>query len=389
MIAFRYLISFLMIFLCMLSSRANADIINRAANEDNRPYVIVVQPSDDVNDALWYEVVDRHLKYAAKDLNMKVENFFAGDDRTKVTSNVMAKIKSGDKPDYLVFSNQVGIGVNLLMLCETIEIKCFIYGSSLSQDDIEKYGGPGESFKNWIGQIIPDDEDAGFNLAKILIEQARKTKEDNNDNTPIRVIGITGTSSTPASVNRTNGLRRAVSSYPDVEILQIVSARWVRRVAADKYDLLTSRYGGADVVWAASNDMALAVLERARSLGHIPKIGGFDFVPPAVDALKEAGLSAAVGGHEIDIAYVMKLLRAYHDGDDFMAQTGTASLRSKLIPLTPDSVSEYSIFFDKLTRGDVNYKTGLDGFLQDKAAQSNISMQAFRARLSVTESTGD
>jgi len=369
----------------LVGSAAFADPQPKPIGEQEGPSILIVQPSDAVTDALWFEVVDRHTKYVTRDLNMDIEHFFAGDDRTKVSSNVIEKIKDGAKPDYLVFSNQIGIGVGLLMICENMDIKCFMYGSSLIERDVKEFGGPRKKLQNWIGQIIPDDEQAGFDLANILIAQAREIKKKNNDNTPIRVIGITGTSSTPASVNRTNGLRRAVASYQDVELLQIVSARWVAEVAANKYEMLTTRYGRSDVVWLANNDMALGVLERARSLGDIPRIGGFDWVLPAIDSLADGGLSAVIGGHDIDIAYVLNLLGAHHDGKDFMMKTGTASLRSRLIPLTPDTVNEYSTFLDKLAKGEVNYQRGFNSLAQDSEAFSDISMQDFKNRTSLDE----
>ena len=378
-------ISCLTIGASLVGSAAFADPQSTPIGEQEGPNILIVQPSDAVTDSLWFEAVDRHAKYISRDLNMEIEHFFAGDDRTKISSNVIEKIKNGTKPDYLVFSNQIGIGVGLLMICENMDIKCFIYASSLAEKDVKEFGGPRQKLKNWIGQIIPDDEQAGFDLANILIAQAREIKQKNNDNTPIRVIGITGTSSTPASVHRTNGLRRAVASYQDVELLQIVSARWVADVAANKYEMLTTRYGISDVVWLANNDMALGVLERARSLGKIPKIGGFDWVPPAINSLSSSGLSAVIGGHDIDIAYALNLLRAHHDGKDFIVQTGTTSLRSRLIPLTPETVNEYSTFLDKLAKGDVNYQKGFSNTSHDREAFSDISMEDFKNRISFDE----
>ena len=375
----------LMIYVFAFGGLAHANLSAKTDPVKDRPYVLVIQPSDNVTDALWYEAMDMHIKYAARDMNMDVDHFFAEDDRTKINRNVIKKIESGPKPDFLVFSNQIGMGVGLLMLCEDMDIKCFMYGSPLMEPDIEKYGGPRQTLKNWIGQIIPDDEQAGYDLAITLIEQARKTKKDNKDNSPIRIMGITGTSSTPASVSRTNGLRRAISSYQDVELLQIVSARWSAEIAANKYKLLTARYGAADIVWSASNDMALAVLDVAHSQKHLPKIGGFDFVPPAIHSLKEQGLSAVIGGHEMEIAYVLKLIRDYHDGNDFIEKLGATSLESTLITVTPDTISEYSLFFDHLAQGKLNYKAGLDIVSDDENVVPEVSMEGFKTRIALEE----
>lgn len=377
----RRLFSFLLLYALMTHSISPASSAPQSTAAEYRPFVLVVQPSDNVTDALWFEAVDRHIKYSAIALNMKVENFFAGDDRTKIVENVQAKIKSSGKPDYLVFSNQIGMGVELLNICEDMGIKSFMYGSPLTERSIEEYGGPRQNLKSWIGQIIPDDEQAGYDLASTLIRQARETKKQNNDATPIRVIGITGTASTPASVERTNGLRRAISSQQDVELLQIVSARWSTEIAAKKFDLLTARHGESDVVWVANNDMALAVLEKARSFDNFPKIGGFDWVPPAIEALEENGLSAAVGGHEIEIAYALMLLKDYHNGNDYADETRTTSIESKLITLTPNTKHEYVTFLEKLSKGDVDYGPIFKDISQDKDAFSNISIEEFKKRV--------
>jgi len=378
---FRPVFLFLSLYAFTAHAVSHASPALQSAAAEDRPYVLVVQPSDAVTDALWFEAVDKHIKYSAQALNMKVENFFAGDDRTKIVENVKAKIKSGGKPNYLVFSNQIGMGVELLNICEDMGIKSFMYGSPLTERSIEEYGGPRQKLKSWIGQIIPDDEQAGYDLASTLIRQARETKKQNNDATPIRVIGITGTASTPASVKRTSGLRRAISSQQDVELLQIVSARWSTEIAAKKFDLLTARHGESDVVWVANNDMALAVLEKARSFENLPKIGGFDWVPPAIEALEENGLSAAVGGHEIEIAYALMLLRDYHNGDDYADKTGTTSIESKLITLTPNTKHEYVTFLKQLSKDDVDYGPVFKDISQDKDTFSNISIEAFKKRV--------
>jgi|GEM_PF-3017561 len=343
-----------------------------------RPFVLLIQATDEDYESPWFEGIDSYAKNAATSLDIDFKHLFTGDDRSEIPQTLRRYIQNERRPDYLLFSNQIEIAPAILRLCDELGIKAFMYNSPLSKKDRQVLGYPREKLTTWIGEIMPDDEQAGFELAGILIEKARENKRANGESGKIKVIGISGTNATPASALRVEGLKRAIAMDEDAELLQIVSARWVPDVAAQKYRLLVSRYGEPDVVWAANDDMALGVLEESRTFKHIPAIGGFDWTPPAIRALQQGELSASMGGHDFDIAYALKILRAYHDGRDFLQTSGTTSLKSKLNPLTPETVYDYNNFLTGIRATETSYVKGLSALLHNKEDYANISIEQFK-----------
>jgi len=87
----------------------------------------------------------------------------------------------------------------------------------------------------------------------------------------------------------------------------------------------------------------------------------------------------------MEIAYVLKLIRDYHDGNDFIEKLGATSLESTLITVTPDTISEYSLFFDHLAQGKLNYKAGLDIVSDDENVVPEVSMEGFKTRIALEE----
>ncbi len=359
------------------SEQTSATRLNSAPTME-RPFVVLIQATDKLEDSPWFQGIDSYANNAATSLNIDFKHLLTGDDRSEIPKVLVNYIHNERRPDYLLFANQIEIAPGILQLCEEMGIKAFMINSPLSKKDRQVLGEPREDLTNWIGEIIPDDEQAGFELARILIEKARENKQANGETGKIKVIGISGTNATPASALRVEGLKRAIAMHEDAELLQVVSARWVPHVAAQKYRLLVSRYGEPDVVWAANDDMALGVLEEARAFKHMPAIGGFDWTPPAIRALQKGELSASMGGHDFEVAYALKILKAYHEGRDFLQTSGTTSLKSKLTSLTPETVYDHSNFLTAIRETEVDYATGLSALLLNKEDYADISIDQFK-----------
>lgn len=359
---------------------------NGIQTQSERPFVVMLQATDEIGHSPWFQGLDNHATNAAQALNIEFKHLFAGDDRANIPQVLRDYVKDQRRPDYLLISNQIEVAPRILKLSEELGIKVFMYNSPIFEKDRDLLGGPRENLRHWIGEILPDDEQAGFDLANILIKDAHQKRLASGKTGKIKIVGIAGTVATPASVLRVEGLKRAISMRDDVELLQVVSARWSPSVAARKYKLLVSRYGDFDAVWAANDDMALAVLEEARFLGQVPVIGGFDWTPPAIQALKKGELSASMGGHDFEVAFALKLIRDYHDGRDFLKLTKTPSLRSKLSHLTSKNVGGYSDFLADVNERNIDYSEPLVRLTQSKDDFANISIEAFKKHVAMASS---
>ena len=324
------------------------------APANRAPIVVIVHVTDSVNDALWYRELTTTAKSAADAFNIEVENVFAGTDRPRVLSTLRERLSRKPTPNYVVFANQRELGREMLSVCNRHRVDAFLFSAPLSVDSYQALGGPRRELKHWIGQLIPDDERAGYELALLLIEHAKAQRQPD---TRLRMLGISGLRSTSSARQREAGLRRALRNRDDVELLQIVSARWSRSVARRKYELLVKRYGPVDLVWVANDPMALGVLESLGSQTNLPLVGGVDWIPPAIRAVADGRLVATFGGHFMDIALVLALLRNHYDGVDFAKISGTASLRSSLVPMDSSNVAGYASFLQQRTAKNINYRS--------------------------------
>ncbi len=83
---------------------------------------------------------------------------------------------------------------------------------------------------------------------------------------------------------RVAGLRKALAEHDDVTVVQHFRAKWERKRAEDAFEVIVKRYPEVKVFWAASDSMALGVLDGARRLGKLP---GKDFITGGIDLLPD------------------------------------------------------------------------------------------------------
>jgi len=369
------------ILICILSVAFIVSIFpftafaSTSASED-KPLIILVSLTDTVEGNDWYASVDEYARLSAEALNADFEHLTLGDLREGVIPLLEARFLASPKPDYIVFANQMGLGLDILKLAEKHQVKSFLYNEPLSPNDYKNTKGPRGQFKNWLGQLIPNDEQVGYDLANYLIDDAKRRKLERGDTSKVKMVAMSGRRTSPAASLRYKGLMRAIESRTDVHFLQSVSGRWSTDVAARKYSGLKQRYGQIDAVWNANDSMALGVVKAVEMNEFPPSIGGVDWIEGAVNALSDQTMVATMGGHVFDIAYVIALIRKYHDGIDFAKDNGTYSLKSSLMSLRQDNLNEFQSFLKYKNTGKVNFKSGFENLIRSENL-NNITIERF------------
>lgn len=320
------------------------------ARGPDAPSVVFFMAAKDHSDG-WNTTLRRLAKAAATDLGIDLEVVMADDARKDILDSVRRRIESGDTPDFAIVINTRAIAGEVLTYLDQHGVRSFLFNAGLSPAEQETYGRPREKLKSWIGQIIPDDERAGYQLARYLIEEARKTSEGET----IRILAFTGAYANSAAAARVNGLKRAVGEAPDAELLQIVSTRWSADLAEQKYKLLMQRYEDADIAWTASGEIARGVLRGVKARGDEILVGGMDWTPDILAEIDSGSLAAAMGGHFIDVAFVLSALKAFYEGRDFAKGGHGASAPSYLDILTPANAELYRPLFDAASFDLFNY----------------------------------
>ena len=145
------------------------------------------------------------------------------------------------RPDYVIFTNDYGTGPEMLRIFEGSGIRVFLAFSTLTAAQKAEHGGPRERFSHWIGSLEPRAADAGYLTAQALIAAGRAQRAHGPDG-KLHLLAIAGDRSTTSSIQRNEGMLKAVGEAPDVVLHQTVYAGWSRTKAEEQMTWLLQRH---------------------------------------------------------------------------------------------------------------------------------------------------
>ncbi len=299
------------------------------------------------------------MAQAAKDLGISLEVFQAHDSRERMRQQVLSVAGRASPPDYIVFQNFKGIGPDLARIAEGEKVPFFVVNAGL---DTEVLGSPRQRNKYWLGQMSPNDIEAGETVARALVEAAKSKKLYNRDGL-VEMVAISGVRADVAGRDREEGLQRMLAKSPEVKFHQLVNGDWAGQVAGQRIEDLLLRYPTTKVVWAADESIAMATATRLKELGLAP---GKDILVGSVDwassdflrSIRNGDIEAAVGGHFTEGAWVCVLLSDYHRGLDFSDRFVEKRTPLKQIPASSvERLLRLRPSFPILTRAQI-FQTG-------------------------------
>jgi ABC-type sugar transport system substrate-binding protein len=272
----------------------------------------------------WWRTSSEIMQAACDNLGLRLKVVYVDRDHLKMIDDFKAAANSPNRPDAVVFQSLKQNGPEMLKIAEQAKIPAFIFNAGLTAGQTAQYGGPRQHFKYWIGQMLPNDRAAGYDLALALLRQAQSLGLADTDG-KVRFVAINGTPSDGASIERAAGLALAARQEPDIILQQTVSAHWQRDKGKAVFLGLAARYPKTMVVWAANDLMALGVLdgmqERRIEPGQHMLVGSIDWVPEALQAVDQKRMVATLGGHFMETAWVSVLLYDYFQNKDFAGET--------------------------------------------------------------------
>ena len=298
------------------------------AAERERLNVTFVNPGR--SDELFWTSVSAFMAAAAEDLDIDLEVIYAERDRLRMMKEALAVLEADRLPDYLVIVNEAETAHAILPRADSRGVKVFMLLNSFTGEDVVRFGGPREKFKNWVGALIPDNRSAGRAIARAVVGAARQAGAAAPDG-KIYLAAIAGDKVTPASVHRDEGLDALLADAGETVVMrQRVYGRWRKDRGRELGLGLLQRYPEVTAIWTANDPMALGVLEAARELGREPGvdvfIGGLNWSADALRAVVKGDMVVSVGGHFMAGGWAMVLLRDYHDGFDFADQGAEVGL---------------------------------------------------------------
>lgn len=229
-------------------------------------------------------------------------------------------LRGGTRPDYVLLANHMGVASDLLPIFAEagVGVLCVIEGVSAA--DRLAIGSRGCS--TYLGEIVPDDVEAGRMLAEVLVAEARHRGLVGAD----RKIhmGILCGMQTQVNSLRFRGWKTFKDATPDVVQSAFRYAGHDEGGEPAGAQLLRSA-SDTSLLWCFNDAIALGALSSAGTVGRKPGadllVGGFDLLERALAAIAEGTMHASIGGHFVDAARGLLLLDEHHAKRDLKART--------------------------------------------------------------------
>lgn len=262
----------------------------------------------------FWGMVSSTMKAAADDLDISLEIIDTERDRIQMLQTSRDIADRQEKPDYVIIVNELNQGVTMLKDMASAGIPVFFLLNTLNQEQIDSFTASGGTQDAILGSVTPDNEIAGYEMARSLIDAVRSTK---GEDAQVSLLAILGDSATPAALDREAGLRRAIAETDGAEIVRAFPVLWSRE-EAEKRSRLALRSLEVDAVWAANDDIAFGAIDAARANGKMPGddlfFAGLNWSPAGLEGVRDGHMTMTHGGHFFGGAWAMVLLRDIHDG---------------------------------------------------------------------------
>jgi ABC-type sugar transport system substrate-binding protein len=226
------------------------------------------------SDEVYWVTAAQAMQAAARSLGMTFEVQYAQREplKTLEIAREMVARPAGKRPEYIVVTDDYSVADRLLAIIDPAGVKSFLAYSSIPADQRGGIGSPRGKYKGWLGSLEPQAEEAGYLTARALIERGKKEKAFGSDG-KLHMLAIAGDRSTPSSINRNQGMRRAVAEAA-VAVLEEeeVYAAWARENAAQQAESLYRRYPDVKLVWAGNDLMAFGAMAAWEKRGGKPGV---------------------------------------------------------------------------------------------------------------------
>ena len=303
------------------------------------------------SDEAYWVAASQAMQAAARSLGVTLEILYAQRDpqRSQALAGEIADRAAAQRPDYVILVNEKSTLVPTAKLLGEAGIKSFAAFSGLLPQQRAQWA-PRRGLPLLLGSLEPDAEMAGYLTAKALIERGLRERRQGRDRR-LHLLAIAGDRSTPTSVRRNEGMRRAVAEQAAQVVLdQQVYADWRRDQAAQRMQGLLQRHAEASLVWAGNDQMAFGAMDAAQGAGRRLLYSAINTSPEAIQALREDRLAALAGGHFLVGAWALVMLYDHHQGQDF-ADEGLMLERPMFMLLDRNDARRFEARFGQTMQG--------------------------------------
>ncbi|WP_068826786.1 ABC transporter substrate-binding protein [Pseudomonas sp. BMS12] len=260
----------------------------------------------------------RYMEDAAGDLGMQLEVLYGERSAENILRQARGVLERKRKPDYLIFTNESYTGPEILRLFEGSSIRLFSLHSTLTAEQQALVGGTRSKYANWIGSLVPNDEEAGYLMARALFALAPTQGAE--------LLGFSGVKNTPSATLRELGLQRALAEQPQMRLRQLLYGEWRRQRAYEQALGVLPRYPQVSLVWSTNDEMAFGVMQAAQEQGRQLRYTALNSSPEALQARIDGKVDVLATGHFILGGCALVMLHDHATGLDFAERGGKDQL---------------------------------------------------------------
>lgn len=284
---------------------------------------------------LFWRDFEDFIQLAARNLGIELSVYRANSNPFRQLE-ILNELAQNDACQAIITRTLKRNGIELLEIAERAKKPIFLVNSSLTIEQQKEMDDTGRKFIYWVGEMLPDDELAGYQQAKALTLAARKNKLD--DEGMVHMVALAGPHANNASLARVSGLRRYATEDKKVNIAQIVNSEDVsQQIAAHRTSAILERYPQTNIVWTHNDQIALGVSNATRNSKRKILIGGMDWSHEAIEEIKKGNIELSLGGHVMHGAWALILVYDYLNG----IQPTVKSVRIPLEILTSDNYQAF------------------------------------------------
>ncbi|RZG12597.1 sugar ABC transporter substrate-binding protein [Pseudoalteromonas sp. CO342X] len=292
--------------------------------------VLFVNPS--VPGEPFWQRVQGITEAAADQFDIRLDVIYGEGNRIIQLAELKKYLSYRATPDYVILINYPGGAEESLKLLEKYGINHITLEETISGPERLAIGNPKEHYKYWLGEVHHDNDQAGYDLAKKLYQQAKT-----NGHETIYPIAINGHYGTESDI-RSNGAKRFFDEV-GVVVQQTVYAGWSKEQALDKTKKLLHRYPKTNLIWCASDLMAMGAITAAASSTSQIVFGGFDWLSDTFELIEHNEMHASVGGHFMMGAWALISVYDHYYGHPFWKDN--AELAFDLSVITKENLADY------------------------------------------------
>ena len=322
----------------------------------------------------FYEIFTDFLSTAARQLKVELDVV----DATKNRDNLLSRARAiaSQRPDYMLVANYMSVGQELLAANAAAGVQTFFVVEALSGGELGSLAS-GTNRTGYLGQIVPDDVEAGKMLAEILAEAARA--RGLADAAGKLHVGAIAGEHTQAGNARFRGLQSVLKQQREVVQAAFQYGAWEEAPAKDVAALMLKTAPQIRILWCANDAMALGALAAAVEAGRQPGkdilIGGIDLMDRALAEMAAGRIEVSIGGHVVDGIRALLLLYDHHEKHDLKPESRT----THLVAVRRDQADRYLRFMKDRAWRNVDF-TRFSRVRNPQAPESGPSLEALMGR---------